>query len=166
MNRTRKQDAVEGLGRLPEGRPGKEAVTNLYMERNKMNVRHIVVAVSAAAILAGSSYGALAGGYHKKAYSKGESYSKVESKAYFRHGSPVAETEQMEHTTAFTNQNNGGAGADAGTTGGALAVGLGSPAISVLTFTHSLGGNVQAAAAWGSTSGGSCAGSGCAGSPE
>ena len=162
MNRARKQDADEGLGRLPEGRPGKEAVTNLYMERNKMNVRHIVVAVSAAAILAGSSYGALAGGYHKKSYSKGESESTVISVATVKHGTPFALTIQHQENEAFTNQSDGGAGADAGTTGGAAA---GKAEIGGVALTHVgvvyFSGEVKAAAAWGSTSGGSCAGSAC-----
>ena len=115
-----------------------------------MNVRHIVVAVSAAAILAGSSFGALAGGYHKKAYSKGESESTVISVATVKYGTPFALTIQHQENSAFTNQNHGGAGADAGTTGGAAAV--------VASTWFGSGAGV---AAWGSTSGSSCAGSAC-----
>jgi hypothetical protein len=132
------------------------------MESLNMNVRHFVVAVSAAAILAGSSYGALAD-YHKKSYSKGESYSTVESKGSFHNGSPVAETEQHQKNSSFTNQSDGGAGADAGTTGGAIAGSLSSglPMAVIHTLTPSLGGSASGAAAWGSTDGSSCAGSGC-----
>lgn len=115
-----------------------------------MNVRHFIVAVSAAAILAGSSYGALAGGYHKKAYSKGESESGVVSFATVIHYTPLAVTIQHQENSAFTNQNNGGAGADAGTHGGAAAV------VGNIGFASG-----AAVAAWGSTNGSSCAGSGC-----
>ena len=135
-----------------------------------MNVRHIVVAVSAAAILAGSSYGALAGGYHKKSYSKGESESTVISVATVKHGTPFALTIQHQENDAFTNQSDGGAGADAGTTGGALALKLGDggsrPMTQLFTQSENNGSSASVAAAWGSTSGGSCAGSGCGSSPE
>jgi hypothetical protein len=161
MNRHRKQEAVEGLGRLPEGRPGKEAVNNLYMERNKMNVRHIIVAVSAAAILAGSSFGALAGGYHKKAYSKGESESSVISVGVVHYGTPFAITLQHQENSSFTNQHNGSAGAGAGTDGGALAGSLGGGGSPLTQILHIGGPSVSVAASWGSTDGSSCAGSAC-----
>ena len=139
-----------------------------------MNVRHIVVAVSAAAILAGSSFGALAGGYHKKAYSKGESESSVVSVGTFIHRTPLAITLQHQENSAFTNQHNGGAGAEAETGGGALALtgtvyGGGGGAGALQSMTPGGGGFIASGAvvaAWGSTYGSSCAGSGCGSSPE
>ena len=132
-----------------------------------MNVRLFVVAVSAAAILAGSSFGALAGGYHKKSYSKGESESTVISVAVVKHGTPFALTIQHQENEAFTNQNHGGAGADAGTTGGAFAGSLGGGGNPMVrTLTENGDSHASIAAAWGSTSGSSCAGSGCGSSPE
>jgi hypothetical protein len=120
-----------------------------------MKVRNILVAVSAAAILAGSSMGALAGGYHKKSYSKGESESSVVSVGTFKYHKPYATTFQHQENSSFTNQSeNGSAGAGAGTSGGALAVEAGGS----LGF---IGGEVEGAAAWGSTEGSSCAGSAC-----
>jgi hypothetical protein len=123
--------------------------TGNLMELLNMNVRHLLVAVSAAAILAGSSYGALAGGW---SFSKGESHSSVVSGAAYVWHTPIAVTiqHQSNNSVSVGNSYNAGAGADAGSTGGAIAaeVQIGNG-----------GGN--GAAAWGSTSGSSCAGSGC-----
>ena len=154
MSRLENTKRSKGLGDFRKDVQGREAVTNLYMERNKMNVRHIVVAVSAAAILAGSSFGALAGGYHKKAYSKGESESSVISVGTFKYGQPLAITLQHQENSAFTNQHNGGAGAEAETGGGALAA-------QGAIMTHHFAAQGAVVAAWGSTYGSSCAGSGC-----
>ena len=112
-----------------------------------MKVRHLLVAASAAAFLAGSSYGALAGSH---SFSKGESYSSVHSVGTFKHGNPISKTDQRQHNQSIA-VNGGGAGAEAGTTGGALAV--------EISIGYHAGGS--GSAAWGSTSGKSCAGSAC-----
>jgi hypothetical protein len=83
---------------------------------------------------------------HDKTISKAESSSSVESKGSFHNGSPVAETEQHEHTTSFTTGSGGAAGADANSDGGAIAGSIGS-------LSGSLGS--------GSTGGSTCAGNNC-----
>jgi hypothetical protein len=114
-----------------------------------MKVRHLLVAVSAAAILAGSSFAASAGGW---TFSKGESHSSVVSGAAYIHGTPIAITlqHQSNNSVSVGDSWNAGATADAGTHGGSIAIGVGPG-----------GSSGSGAAAWGSTSGSSCAGSGC-----
>jgi hypothetical protein len=125
--------------------------TGNLMELLDMNVRHLLVAVSAAAILAGSSYGALAGGW---SFSKGESHSSVISGAAYISAwqLPIAVTiqHQSNKSVSVGDSYNAGATAGASTTGGAIAASVN---------IGNSGGN--GAAAWGSTDGGSCAGAGC-----
>jgi hypothetical protein len=116
------------------------------MEHVKMKVRQILVAVSAVAILAGTSFGALASSQN---FSKGESSSKVVSVGTFVWGKPFAITVQKERTESVV-KGSGGAGATADTSGGAIAA----------TVQIGWSGG-SGAAAWGTTSGSSCAGSGC-----
>lgn len=133
-----------------------------------MNVRHILVAASAAAILAGSSFGALAGSHN---FSKGESKSSVNTAAFFIY-TPVAINKQKEHTTSIV-KGDGEAAAGATTSGGALALQgyfsigsgggapIGTASLNSPSGGYGISGEGQVAAAWGSTSGSSCAGSGC-----
>jgi hypothetical protein len=145
--------------------------TGNLMELLNMNVRHLLVAVSAAAILAGSSYGALAGGWN---YSKGQSSSGVVSVGVYFDGIPLAVTLQGQKNKSVV-VGNGAAGADASTHGGATA-GIYSysggttgtvfssnpgyaPAQGPTSSSYS--GDGRYATAGGSTHGSSCAGNAC-----
>jgi hypothetical protein len=148
------------------------------MELLNMNVRHLLVAVSAAAILAGSSFGALAGGW---SFSKGESHSSVISGAAYVSDweLPIAITiqHQSNNSVSVGDSWNAGAGAFAGTGGGANAGAYDSsetsggtdpvtaPGYSPIAGTPATSSSHSGsyASAGGSTFGGSCAGSGCGG---
>jgi hypothetical protein len=140
----------------------------------EMKIRHLLVAASAAAILAGSSYGALAGGWN---YSKGESSSGVLSVGVYISGVPIAATLQGQHNKSVVVGNgwNGAAGAEAGTDGGATAgktyassSSTGTPPVAAPGYapiagtagTSAHSGSTYATAN-GSTSGSSCAGNAC-----
>jgi hypothetical protein len=141
-----------------------------------MKVRHLLVAVSAAAILAGSSFAASAGGW---TFSKGESHSSVVSGAAYIHGTPIAITLQhrSNNSVSVGDSWNAGAGAFAGTGGGANAGAYDSsetsggtdpvtaPGYSPIAGTPATSSSHSGsyASAGGSTFGGSCAGSGCGG---
>jgi hypothetical protein len=135
-----------------------------------MKLRHLLVAASAVAVLAGTSVGASAGSWN---FSKGESSSGVVSVGTFDwFGKPIAKTIQGEHTSSVAIGGWSGAGAFAGTSGGSTAGATtwnnstqtgytagSSTNATVLTSTQS--GASIGATAGGSTFGGSCAGSGC-----
>jgi hypothetical protein len=136
-----------------------------------MNVRHLFVAVATAALLAGSSYGALANG---KSMSKGcgcdvgvnHSSSGVLSLGIG--SSPaIAGTLQGGQSTSYAT-GGGGAGGFYLTAGGASASksqanGGTAKAGDDASYTEAngAGATASAASAWGLTAGGSCAGSGC-----
>jgi hypothetical protein len=89
------------------------------MESNKMNVRHILAAVSAAAILAGSSYGALASSHHHALYSKGWSSSSIVIDAESS-GNPEVDLKAKGKQTAFSNDGNGATASSSTWGGGAV----------------------------------------------
>jgi hypothetical protein len=126
--------------------------TGNLMESMHMKIRHLLVAASAAAILAGSSFGALAGSWN---FSKGESRSSVVSVGTVIYHTPFAITLQKQSNNSVTVGTGGynvGAGASAGTFGGAEASKGGGG-----IFGYS----GPSASAFGGTHGSSCAGSAC-----
>jgi hypothetical protein len=136
-----------------------------------MKLRNLLVAATAAAILAGTSFGASAGSWN---FSKGESSSGVVSVGVLWDDTPIAVTLQKQHNKSVVI-GDGGAGAFAGTGGGATAgtyeynyatqhqSGYTAPNNAPLTLTDATSGSGGGtyATAGGSTFGGSCAGSGC-----
>jgi hypothetical protein len=136
-----------------------------------MNVRHILVAVATAALVTGSSYGALAGG---KSMSKGcgcdvgVNHSSSGVLSIGIGSSPaIAGTIQGGQSTSYAT-GGGGAGGDYYTTGGATASksqanGGNAQASTGASYTQAsgAGATASAATAWGTSGGSSCAGSGC-----
>ena len=123
-----------------------------------MTMRMLLVAVSTAAILAGSSYGALARG-HSEDISKGSSESgvKVVSTAEPTTGRDTAVstvTINAWGNADATAPNGGGAGATYKSGGGGLAV-------EAAVTSDGSSGKGSLAAAQGGASGSACAGSGC-----
>jgi hypothetical protein len=109
-----------------------------------MTMRMLLVAVSTAAILAGSSYGALAD--HSASVSKGSSQSDVFVIATTKDRSPIVIL-SADGSASATAPNGGGAGASYSAGGGG----------SVSSGEHG------STSAGGGVSGSACAGSGCGG---
>jgi hypothetical protein len=133
------------------------------MESIKMNVRHILVAASAAAILAGSSYGALAYQQHHN-YSKpaASSYSHIEVDAYFKHGKPKVSIDGVVKTNASDDSAAGGNVTGEGEAEGGSHSNNNNPLAGILGMGGnggSHGGN--SVSAEGTASGFSCSGGGC-----
>jgi hypothetical protein len=121
-----------------------------------MQLRHILVAVAATAMIAGSSAGALAGKKHgSKDCGCGEGRSSSESHLYisavsknpYKGWSPTVTTYQSSDSYSSA-KGDGEARGDASTYGGGIAVKAYDTPI----------GNISAAAVWGGTSASSCAG--------
>jgi hypothetical protein len=141
-----------------------------------MKLRHLLVAASAAAVLAGTSMGAQAGNW---SFSKGSSSSGVLSLGIIISSTPVAGTLQIQHNDSVAMGPGSGAAANAGTTGGATAgtynysytynytdtKAVIAPNSQTTTLPSSGSGNGSGSGVYttagGSTSGASCAGSGC-----
>jgi hypothetical protein len=131
------------------------------MESQKMNVRQILVAASAVAILAGSSYGALASQHH---YSKpaASSYSKIDVNAGYNFwtGKPYVDVDGLVKTNA---SDDSAAAGDVSGKGSASGGSHNEPITLTSLFGGENGGNGHnnGVSAEGSASGFSCSGSGC-----
>jgi hypothetical protein len=128
-----------------------------------MKTRHLLIAVAAAALLAGSSYGALAGQHSFGMYKSGaSSFSMIHSEASVWWGTPKAEVFGITKTQATGDSVGSGGSSGTAEANGAGGYNGGFGDFGTLSIGQfPMGGGGSSASATGETGGLSCSGTGC-----